>query len=268
MIRLSTMRVGSASWKGYRDPWGASGDDVTGVQSVDRAFAVLRAVATGGGGVSEIARRTGLAVSTTARLLGTLEAQGAVARSDPGPTYRIGPALTDLAATADPAAGLVGRARAHLEMLVADVGESAGISIPTGERSVLYLDQVDGDQDVTLRDWTGEQLPLHVVSSGLVLLAARADAAVRAYARGGLDRYTEHTVTRVGELRRRVEAVRADGHAWTVEEYAVGITSVAAPIRDGRGTVVGALHVHGPSYRLRAGDRGVTSALLDTAARV
>ena len=161
---------------------------MTGVQSVDRAFAVLRAVATGGGGVSDVARRTGLAVSTTARLLGTLEAQGAVTRHDPGPSYRIGPAVTDLAATADPAAGLVGRARAHLEMLVAEVGEAAGISIAAGDRSVLYLDQVDGDQDVTLRNWTGEQLPLHVVSSGVILLAARSDAAVRAYERGGFRR--------------------------------------------------------------------------------
>jgi len=241
---------------------------VSGVQSVDRAFAVLRAVATGGGGVSDIARRTDLAVSTTARLLGALEAQGAVTRSDPGPTYRIGPALTDLAATADPAAGIVGRARAHLEMLVAKLGESAGISIAADDRSVLYLDQVDGDQDVTLRDWTGEQLPLHVVSSGIVLLAARTDAAVRAYARGGLARYTEHTVTRAAELRRRVDAARADGVAWTVEEYAPGITSVAAPVRDGNGAVVAALHVHGPSYRLRPGDRAVTRALLATAARV
>ena len=121
---------------------------------------------------------------------------------------------------------------------------------------------------MSLRDWTGEQLPLHVVSSGLVLLADRSDAAVRAYARGGLDRYTEHTVTRVGELRRRIERARTDGHAWTVEEYSVGITSVAAPIRDGAGTVVAALHVHGPSYRLRPDDRTVGRALLATAARV
>jgi DNA-binding IclR family transcriptional regulator len=238
------------------------------VQSVDRAFAVLRAVATGGGGVSDIARRTGLAVSTTARLLSTLEAQTAVTRVEPGPTYRIGPAVTDLAATADPAAGIVGRARAHLEVLVAELGESAGVSVAAGERSVLYLDQVDGDHDVTLRDWTGERLPLHVVSSGIVLLAARTDAAVRAYARGGLDPATEHSVTTLRELRARVADARRDGHAWTVEEYAPGITSVAAPIRDAAGAVVAALHVHGPSYRLRPGDRAVTRAVVATAARV
>jgi IclR family acetate operon transcriptional repressor len=241
---------------------------VTGVQAVDRAFAVLRAVATTGGGVSDVARRTGLAVSTAARLLATLEAQGAVEREEPGPTYRIGPAVADLAAAADPAAGLVGRARAHLEMLVAEVGESAGISIAADDRSLLYLDQVDGDQDVTLRDWTGEQLPFHVVSSGLVLLASRTDAAVREYARGGLAAATEHTVTRVAELRRRVARARTDGYAWTVEEYSLGITSVAAPIRDPAGAVVAALHVHGPSYRLAPDDRRTTAAVVAAAARI
>jgi IclR family pca regulon transcriptional regulator len=133
---------------------------------------------------------------------------------------------------------------------------------------VLYLDQVDADQDVTLRDWTGEQLPLHVVSSGIVLLAARTDAAVRTYARGGLDRCTDRTITGVRELRRRVADARRHGYAWTVEEFAPGITSVAAPIHDREGAVVAALHVHGPSYRLRPGDRAVTRALLATAARI
>ena len=162
----------------------------------------------------------------------------------------------------------MGRARAHLEMLVADVGESAGISIAAGDRSVLYLDQVDGDQDVTLRDWTGEQLPLHVVSSGMVLLAdaiRRRGARVRTRWTGPVHR--AHRRTRVpssgaGSARRGPTV-----HAWTVEEYSVGITSVAAPIRDGDGTVVGALHVHGPSYRLRPDDRAVARLLVAAAAR-
>jgi DNA-binding IclR family transcriptional regulator len=263
------MRLRSASWKSNRDAGSHRREaDVGGVQSVDRAFAVLRAVATGGGGVSDIARRTGLAVSTTARLLGTLEAQGAVTRAAPGPTYRIGPTVGDLAAAADPTAGLVSRARAHLEQLVAELGETAGISVPAGDRAVLYLDQVDADQDVILRDWTGEQLPLHAVSSGLVLLAARRDTAVREYARGGLARCTERTVTRTSDLLARVAAARRDGFAWTVEEFAPGITSVAAPIRDDGGALAAALHVHGPSYRLRAGDRGVTRALVAAARRI
>lgn len=236
-----------------------------GVQSVDRAFAILGVVATAPGGVSDVARRTGLAVSTTARLLSTLEALGAVERFEPGPAYRLGVALHDLASAVDPASGLVRRARPHLESLVAQIGETAGISVPDGPRHVLYLDQVESGQDVTLQDWTGVRLPLHVVSSGLVLLAARSAAEVRAYCAGGLERFTDQTTTRVSDLRKRLVKIRSDGYAWTVEEFADGINSVAAPVFDAEGAVVAALHVHGPTYRVRRSNRRLARALVATA---
>ncbi|MEP6625953.1 MAG: IclR family transcriptional regulator [Acidimicrobiia bacterium] len=237
-----------------------------GVQSVDRAFAILGAVAVIPAGVSEVARRTGLAVSTCARLLSTLEWLGAVARVDPGPVYRIGRTMHDLAASLDPTSGLVTRVRPHLEALVAEVGETAGIAVADGARHVLYLDQVESGQDVTLQDWTGHRLPLHVVSSGLVLLADRTAAAVRDYCAPGLDRFTEHTTTRATTLRTRLAAARTDGFAWTVEEFAAGISSVAAPVVED-GVVVAALHVHGPSYRLRPSNRKAVRALLATVRR-
>ena len=137
-----------------------------------------------------------------------------------------------------------------------------------GDDHVLYLDQVESDHDVTLRDWNGERVALHAVSSGLVLLAARTDAEVREYCSGGLTRFTEHTVTRTVELKRRLAQIRADVYAWTVEEFMDGVSSIAAPIRDRTGAVIGALHIHGPSYRLRPSNRSIAKALLATAARL
>ena len=239
-----------------------------GVQSIDRAFSVLHAVATAPGGVSDVARRTGLPVSTCARLLASLESLGAVERLDPGPTFRIGPTVAQLAGTVDPSIGLVRRAHVHLESLVSAVGETAGISIPDGSRAVRYLDQVDSGQEVTLQDWTGERVPLHAVSSGLVFLASCPKPEVTDYCAGGLERFTDHTTGSVGELRQRLTQIRADGYAWTVEEFADGINSVAAPIRDGGGAVIAAVHVHGPSYRLRSSNRRVTRALLAAASRL
>ena len=239
-----------------------------GVQSVDRAFAILGAVAVAPGGVSELARRTGLAVSTCARLLATLESLGAVERVEPGPVYRIGTTMRDLAAALDPASGLVTKARPHLEALVGEVGETAGIAVPDGPRHVLYLDQVESGQNVTLQDWTGDRLPLHVVSSGLVLLAARPPAAVRDYCAPGLARFTAQTTTRAAALRGRLAAARADGFAWTVEEYADGISSVAASVVDAEGDVIAVVHIHGPSYRLRPPNRKAVRALITTARRL
>ena len=111
-------------------------------------------------------------------------------------------------------------------------------------------------------------MPLHAVSSGLVLLAARTEPEVRDYCAGGLARFTGRTTTRTADLKRRLDQIRKDGYAWTVEEFIDGVSSVAAPIRDGAGHVVGALHVHGPSYRVKSSNRNVIQALLATAGRL
>jgi IclR family transcriptional regulator, KDG regulon repressor len=239
-----------------------------GVQSVERVFAVLRAVGTRPAGISDLARRVDLPVSTVARFLATLEALGAVVRPD-GVTYQIGPVISELAVAVDPAASLVARARPYLVELVERVGESAGISVgDSGE--VRYLDHVEAANQVQVRDWTGVRLPLHVVSSGLVMLAYRPEREIDAYMAAPLARFTKHTTTRPAELRRRLKTIRANGSVWTAEEFSEGITSVAAPVFDAAHTVVAAIHCHGPSYRFPPPGEidAITSAVVATARHV
>jgi DNA-binding IclR family transcriptional regulator len=218
------------------------------VQSVDRAFAVLRQIASEPGGISEVARAVELPVSTVARLLGTLEALGAVVRVGGTSTYGIGEGIRALADAMDARATLVARARPVLEELVARTGETSGISVLDGNE-VLYLDHVETANEVTLRDWTGSRLPLHVVSSGLVLLAAQPKTFRDAYLATSPKRFTEHSITAPAVIRRRLSTIRQRGRVWTSGEYDAGITSVAAPVVDLGGATVAAIHCHGPSYR-------------------
>ena len=237
------------------------------VQSVDRAFAVLRQVATARGGISEIARAVDLPVSTVARLLGTLESLGAVMRIGDSGTYGIGAGIRALAGANDTAEMLVARARPALTALVAQTGETSGLSVIEGAE-VVYLDHVESANEVTLRDWTGARLPLHVVSSGLVLLAAQPAAAIAAYLARSLVRFTPSTMTQPARLERRLATIRRDGSAWTIGEFDDGITSVAAPVVDAHGTTVAAIHCHGPSYRFPgAADVEVVTAHVTDAAR-
>ena len=218
------------------------------VQSVDRAFAVLRRVASTPGGISDIARAVELPVSTVARLLGTLESLGAVVRLGDSATYGIGSEIRALADAVDGSESLVARARPLLAELAARTGETSGVSVLEGDE-VVYLDHVETDNEVTLRDWTGVRLPLHVVSSGLVLLAAQPSPTIAAYLAHPLARFTDRTVTQPARIRRRLATVRSDGSVWTVGEFDDGITSVAAPVVDASGATVAAVHCHGPSYR-------------------
>jgi IclR family transcriptional regulator, acetate operon repressor len=218
------------------------------VQSVERAFAVLGALADGPLGVTDIAERVSLPKSTVARLLGTLQDEGAVEQLSGDSRYRMGERIASLAATVAPGGSIVPIARPDLEELAILAGEASGLAIPDGFR-VHYIDQVDTPNAVQARDWTGTRVPMHAVPSGQVLLAHLPPAELDRFLTEPLERFTPRTLTDPPALRRRLDTVREEGIAWVHEEFDLGIDSVAAPVLDRRGSAVAAVHVHGPSYR-------------------
>jgi IclR family transcriptional regulator, acetate operon repressor len=239
------------------------------VQSVDRAFAVLRQVAGVPGGISDVARAVDLPVSTVARLLATLESLGAVVRIGNSGTYGIGAGIRALAGAGDASDTLVTRARPVLAELVARTGETSGVSVIERDE-VVYLDHVENTQEVTLRDWTGTRLPLHVVSSGLVLLAAQPPEFVGEYLARSPARFTRRTVTQPARIKQRLARIRREGHVWTIGEFDDGITSVAVPVVDAHGATIAAIHSHGPSYRFpgKVDVATITAHVADAASRL
>ncbi|HCB34602.1 MAG TPA: hypothetical protein DEP66_06385 [Acidimicrobiaceae bacterium] len=218
------------------------------VQSIERAFAVMRALAVGPLGVSDIADRAGLPKSTVARLLAALETEDAVVQDGFGGDYRLGDGLTDLAASVGSEAGLAAMARPHLLELVDLVGETAGLAVRSGN-DVYYLDHVEFDTGVQVRSWTGEYVRMHLVPSGLVLLAELPAAELREYLAQDLEAPTPASMTDPEQLGERLGRIRSAGYAWVFEELVEGISSVAAPVRTAGTAGTAALHVHGPAYR-------------------
>ncbi len=239
------------------------------VQSVERAFAVLRCLAGGPAGVSEVAERSHLPKSTVSRLLSTLNDLGAVEQIGVGGDYRIGDLLVELASVAQPGRSLVAIARPHLVQLTAMLGEATGLSVLDGH-DVHYLDHVEADHPVQVRDWTGERLAANLVSSGFVLLAGAPPEVLDAFLAGPLPRSTGRTMTDPELLRRRVDEVRRRGSEWVYEEFIEGINSVAAPVRDVGDRVMAAVHAHGPSYRFPGPGRAewITEQVIAAADRI
>ena len=233
---------------------------MSGVQSVERAFAILRCLAGGPAGVSVIADRVGLPKSTVSRLLSTLQALGAVEQSASGTEYRVGDAMIDIAAGAVPGRNLIAVARPHLAELVETLGESTGLSVLDGP-AVLYLDQVDADNPVLVRDWTGERLPPLNASSGLVLVAH--------LPKPERERFLA-TASDAEAVRRRLADIVERSYEWTCEEFLPGISSVAAPVFGAGGEVVAAVHAHGPAYRFPGpgADDDIAAEVVATAQRI
>ncbi len=227
---------------------------MSGVQSVERAFRLLQAISVEPSGLTELARSVELPISTASRLLGTLEGLGAVERLEDAGLYRIGPAISSMALTVDADVSLAAVAHAELEALMGEVHEAAGLSVASGF-SMHYIDQVDSVQPIQVQDWVGSRVPMHLVSSGLVVLAHWPSEVLEQYLDGELAAPTKHSISKPEAIRVRLDDVRARGVAWSMEELEIGINSVAAPIFSGMGEVIGAVHLHGPAYRF-PGDGG------------
>lgn len=238
------------------------------VQSLDRAFSILTVVARRPAGLTAIADGVSLPKSTVSRLLRSLEQRGAVERVDET-RWGIGAGLVALTAQASSERSLLHAARPHLVGLVERLGEDAGLAVPDGY-SVRYVDQVESGNAVQVRDWTGTRAPLHCVPSGLVLLAEWPPDAVDAFLARPLEQVTSSTLVDPPAIRDRLERIREQGVAWAFEEFAEGIDSVAAPVRDARGRAIAAIHVHGPAYRFPPPRQktAIEAALRDAAAAV
>ena len=217
-----------------------------GTQAVDRAARLLTEVVHAPGSVTftELAAATGLAKSTTSRLLLALERNGLVRRDDAG-RFRPGEMFVWFAWRGGAEAGLTEVAQPFLNRLGQVTGETVNLGV--GRDGVVeQIAQVDSAYLIGATNWLGRAVPLHCSAIGKVLLAYGA-AELPA---GRLERRTDQTITSRAALAEELAAVRQRGYAVIDGELEPGLVAVAAPVyRDG-GTVVAALSVSGPGTRL------------------
>lgn len=219
------------------------------VQSVDRALAILDLLARRGeAGVTEIAAELDVHKSTAFRLVGALENRQLVEQVSDRGKYRLGFGIIRLAGATTATLDLPRAAQAVCERLAVELDETVNIAVlDTG--AATNITQSYGSAAVTTRNWIGQRTPLHATSSGKILLAW-ADEQVLEDALDTLERYTPNTVTSRSKLLAELQLTRERGWASTNEELEVGLNAVAAPIRGADGSVVAAVSVSGPAYRL------------------
>ena len=201
-----------------------------GTQAVDRAAQLLIRVVHCSGPVTftELTAATGLAKSTTSRLLMALERNGLVQRDGRG-RFRPGEVFVSYAWRGGAEAGLITVAQPFLDRL----GDATGETINLGVASrglVEQIAQVDSTYLIGGTNWVGLSVPLHCSALGKVLLAY--DAAE--LPPGRLARRTARTLTSREAVAADLAQVRRRGYAVTYEELEPGLVAVAAPVyRDG-----------------------------------
>jgi IclR family acetate operon transcriptional repressor len=234
-----------------------------GTQAVERAAQLLIQVTRHREPVTfaELTEESGLAKSTTSRLLTALERSGLVRRDTAG-RFRPGEVLVSYACRGDAEADLVSVAQPILDRLGAQTGETVNLGVPRGGGMVEQIAQVDSTYLIGGTNWVGMSVPLHCAALGKVLLAYGAAQLPR----GRLEQRTGKTLTSRAALEADLAGVRERGWAVTDEELEPGLVAVAAPVRRDGGAVIAAMSVSAPAGRLTPAAVPTAAARCATAA--
>jgi IclR family acetate operon transcriptional repressor len=188
---------------------------VSSTRTVERALALLSEVCTREAvTLTECARETALPASTALRLLRTLETAGFVTRDEAG-SFRAGPVMTSLGATALGRNELARLAAPALDRIGAQTKESAYLSVRGVNDTAIYIAVVEGTHAVRHTSWIGRTVPMEGLAVGRVFSGDVPDIGYVA----GRDRMEPD------------------------------VTAIVAPLRF-PGGIAGALSVLGPTYRI------------------
>ncbi|MBL8930871.1 MAG: IclR family transcriptional regulator [Kineosporiaceae bacterium] len=199
-------------------------------------------------GISDIARRSGLAKSTTHRLAAELIRLGLLEQGEGG-GVRLGLRLFELGQLVPRRHALHEAARPFMEDLREATGNNVHLAVLDGIE-VVYVEILWARDVQPLPSRVGGRLPAHATGVGKAMLAFSSPEVVRARIEAGLARRTAYTIIMPGALTRELAAIRASGISYDRQESAMGVVCAACPVFGVDGAVVAALSVTGRAERL------------------
>lgn len=196
------------------------GGERSSVRAVERALHVLDCFSDGRAKItlSQTARLTGLPISTVSRLLTTLETGGFLRRS--GSAYVCGTRLMQIGLNALQNLSAYEVAETHLTRLTEITGESCYLGVPGDDGYVVYVRQSLSAKSIRHSAWLGRTVPVKGTAIGAAIT-------------GNVSKF---------------------GFAATRHTLEPDVTAIAAPIHGSDGSIVAAVNLTGPTYRIEDDD--------------
>lgn len=208
------------------------------VPAVERAFQILRLIAGQGPlPLTDIVEGTGLNKSTAFYTLRTLVSLDMVLYNELGRRYELGPGLMELGAAASEEMNDIAIAKRYLAELLERMNVTIVLYRRVNPFEIMLVDKIERVHRVRITLQAGTHVPIQGGSFGRAFLAFDPPKVVEEVLRGGLQAFTPRSVTNIREFKRQLGVVREQGWAVDHEGYALGVSTVAAPIFGPDGTI-------------------------------
>ena len=195
--------------------------------------------------LTEISESTGLNVTTTHRLLSTLTRRGYLSQQKKG-VYSLGLKGLDFNYAIRRNLKFIDLAYLSMSKLSKEQNMSVYMAALDAE-SALIIEEVGVTEDLRINSPVGKRLPLHCTACGKVFLASLSEKERKEYYKSNtLKSLTAKTITDISQLEKELKKIRTEGVAFDNEEYRMGLFIAAAPVYDGKGSVIAAAGIMVP----------------------
>ncbi len=191
----------------------------------------------------EIAQRLSLPRTTVFRLLHTLHLMGYLKRCEDERSFSLGPAILNRGFTYLSSLDIVEIAQPILQKLRDETGMSAHLAVRDG-REIVYVARVAARTTVASTVQIGTRFPVHATVMGRMILCEFTDQALaELFPDDALPAFSEQTPATRADLQVMLAQDRARGFVISQSFFERGVSSIAAPVRDGAGAIVAAINV-------------------------
>jgi len=221
------------------------------MKSIKKAIEVLEALAKreNGVGITQLSKQLNLPKSTIHQILSTFKGVRFVDQNPEDKKYHLGLRVFELGNIVQSQLQLRKIAHSCLYNLSRKTNETTYLVVLENDR-IVYIDCVESTARLRAHPVFGERVPLHCTGVGKAVMAFLPEEKVNEIIyEGGLERFTENTITDPHLLKRELKEIRKRGYAIDNAEHEEGIRCVGAPIRNHRKEVSAAISVSGPSQR-------------------
>jgi DNA-binding IclR family transcriptional regulator len=219
-------------------------------------------------GITQLAGRVGVGKSTAHRVVWTLVAEGLLEKVEDTGLFRLTSAMRSLGASAETAQRLHEAATIPLDRLREVTNGTLHIAILDGHE-VLYVERREGSGTIPVFRSVGARNAPHATASGKVLLAFLPPDQQRQLVKDlRFAPKTSRTITSRTAFVAELARVRRQGFAENRGESALGICSVAAPVRDPLARVVASVSVAEFVDDVDGGLKHLAQPIVETAARI
>ena len=201
-------------------------------------------------GISELAKRLGVAKSTVHRLASALLDEGLLQQNAATGRYYLGIALFSLGSLVRARLDVAGESKNLLNILRDSSNENARLAV-LERQQVVFLHDFESNQTLRLRSSTGQVRPAYCTAEGLCLLSGLQEKELVEFFKLPRKNLTNKTVTDEEKIRQKLLQIKRRGYATEDEECDEGTRCIAAPIYNAEGRIIAAVGIAGPRVRIR-----------------